>query len=60
MSMGLCYNRVIMDNIVQYFEQDTKTGETVIVRNTNDGFSYTFNINTDPTEYQKYLEWKNR
>lgn len=49
-----------MDNIVQYFEQATKTGETVIVRNTNDGFSYTFNIKTDPTEYQKYLEWKNR
>ena len=49
-----------MNNIVQYFEHTTKSGETVITRNTTDGYSYSFNINTDPTEYQKYLEWKNR
>jgi len=49
-----------MDDIVQYFTRENKDGELVITKNMTDGTSYMFNVNDDPDEYQKYLEWQTK
>lgn len=41
-----------------YEEFQNKIGETVIIKNTDDGILYMFNVNDDPVAYAAYLEWK--